>query len=258
MSLQGLRAVITGGAGGIGRACAQHFLNAGAHVVIADTDLFALEQAFQQLGANNTLLHVLACDITQPAQCQKLIEQSVQCLGGPLDIFLAHAGVPFSGSLLEAQEKDIRSVIEVNVLGTIFSAQAALRSLIHGRQPSLLLTGSLQSVMGRADRSVYTASKHAIAGLVKSLSLEMGPLGVRVNGIAPTVIDTPFFRQAIKNMAADAQQSLEKSAKSLPLGRIPNADDFARMAVFLVSDAAINITGQMMMIDAGATAGKFN
>jgi 3-oxoacyl-[acyl-carrier protein] reductase len=121
----------------------------------------------------------------------------------------------------------------------------------------LLLTGSLQSVLGRAERSVYTASKHAIAGMVKSLALEWGPLGVRVNGIAPTLVDTPFLRQAYAQAGIEVAPALTRAAQSLPLGRIPTPEDFAHAAVFLASEEARAITGHMLMVDCGASAGKF-
>jgi 3-oxoacyl-[acyl-carrier protein] reductase len=121
----------------------------------------------------------------------------------------------------------------------------------------LLLTGSLQSVLGRAERSVYTASKHAIAGMVKSLALEWGPLGVRVNGIAPTLVDTPFLRQAYAQAGIEVGPALERAAQGLPLGRIPTPEDFAHAAVFLASQEASAITGHMLMVDCGASAGKF-
>ena len=258
MPLTGMNAVITGAAGGIGRACAQHFLNAGARVVISDIDVLALQQAQQSLSAHNNHLWSVQCDVSQSAQCEALVQQSERLFGAPLDIFLVNAGRPFSGGLMQAQEQDIRDVVDVNVTGAIFSAQAALRSLVRGRTPSLLFTGSLQSVMGRAQRSVYTASKHAVAGLVKSLALEMGPQGVRVNGIAPTLIDTPFLRQAYAQVGIEIESGLKRAAEDLPLGHIPTTDDFAQAAVFLASSAARSMTGHMMMLDCGASSGKFS
>jgi 3-oxoacyl-[acyl-carrier protein] reductase len=104
---------------------------------------------------------------------------------------------------------------------------------------------------------VYTASKHAIAGLVKSLALEMGPQGVRVNGIAPTLVDTAFLHQAYEQAGVEVVSALAKAAQSLPLGRIPSVDDFAQAAVFLASPSAAAITGHLLMVDCGASAGKF-
>lgn len=255
--LQGFNTVVTGGAGGLGRATARAFLANGARVVLADIDRNALGTALADLGAAGDRAHAVRCDIRDAADCAALVAEAEAFFGAPLDVFVANAGRPFAGSLLDARADDIRRVIDTNVTGSILSAQAALGSLVRSPRACLLFTGSLQSVIGRAERSVYTASKHAIAGLVKSLALEMGPRGVRVNGIAPTLVDTPFLRQAYEQAHIDVEPALRQAAQALPLGRIPTPDDFAQAAVFLASPAAAAITGQLLMLDCGASAGKF-
>jgi 3-oxoacyl-[acyl-carrier protein] reductase len=257
MTIQGQNVVITGAAGGIGRACVRRFIAAGARVVLSDIDSDALQRAADELALVPGQASLQVCDIASYSQCHALVRAAEAFFGAPLDVFLANAGRPYSGLLLEAREEDIRCVIDVNVTGTLFSAQAALQSLVRGRNASLLLTGSLQSITGRAQRSVYTASKHAIAGMVKSLALEMGPHGVRVNGIAPTILDTAFLREAYEKVGTPVESGLRQAAAGLPLGRIPVTDDFADAAVFLASESARSITGQMMVIDCGASAGKF-
>lgn len=257
MRMKNMRAVVTGGAGGLGLATAQAFLAAGARVLLADIDAPALADVRRSLGAPAQDLSTACCDISDAADCARMVAFAEQSLGGPLDVFVAHAGRPYGGPLAQADPADIRAVIDTNVTGTILSAQAALGSLRRSQRASLLLTGSLQSVLGRAERSVYTASKHAIAGLVKSLALEWGPLGVRVNGIAPTLVDTPFLRQAYEQAGIEVAPALARAAEALPLGRIPTPEDFAHAAVFLASEEARAITGHMLMVDCGASAGKF-
>jgi 3-oxoacyl-[acyl-carrier protein] reductase len=252
-----MRTVITGGAGGLGLATARAFLAQGAQVLLADLDAQALIEAQRQLHAPAGDLQTACCDITEPADCERLVAVAEEGLGGPIDVFVANAGRPFGGPLEQAETTAIRAVIDTNITGTLLSAQAALASLRRSPRASLLFTGSLQSVLGRAERSVYTASKHAIAGLVKSLALEWGPLGVRVNGIAPTLVDTPFLRQAYAQAGIEVVPALIRAAQSLPLGRIPTPEDFAHAAVFLASEEARAITGHMLMVDCGASAGKF-
>ena len=257
MRMKQMRTVITGGAGGLGLATARAFLAQGAQVLLADLDAQALIEAQRQLHAPAGDLQTACCDITEPADCERLVAVAEEGLGGPIDVFVANAGRPFGGPLEQAEPTAIRAVIDTNITGTLLSAQAALASLRRSPRASLLLTGSLQSVLGRAERSVYTASKHAIAGMVKSLALEWGPLGVRVNGIAPTLVDTPFLRQAYAQAGIEVAQALTRAAQSLPLGRIPTPEDFAHAAVFLASEEARAITGHMLMVDCGASAGKF-
>lgn len=257
MRLDGVNAVITGGAGGIGRATAGRFLAAGARVVIADIDGERARRCALELDPAQKALRAVQCDIAEARACAALVEQAEAFFAAPIDVFHANAGLAFGGSLLDADPAEVRRVIDVNVTGTILSAQAALRSLLRGREPSLLFTASLQSVTGRVERSVYTASRHAIAGLVKSLALEFGPLGVRVNAIAATAIDTPFLRGTYERLGLDVEQGIARAAAALPLGRLPTPEDFATAALFLVSGAARSITGHVLMLDAGASAGSF-
>ena len=253
------KVVMTGGAGGIGRAIARRFLDAGAIVVLGDVDQPALDRALAELmpSADDDRLGGVQCDVSRADDCRRLVESAEAFGGGPIDVFIANAGVPFGGSLADSAPDQIQRVIDVNVVGSILSAQAALPSLERGTGRCLLFMGSLQSVTGRAGRSVYTASKHAIAGLVKSLALELGPLGVRVNAIAPTVIDTPFLHQAYQQAGVDVARGLDAAARALPLGRIPTPDDVAQTAMFLASSAAGAVTGQVLLVDCGASAGKF-
>ena len=246
--------VITGGAGGIGRALARRFLAARASVFLADCSEGALESAAAELGH---AVGVMRCDVSSESDCMRLVQLAEAHAGRPIDVLVTNAGVPFAGPLREASAEEISRVITVNVVGTILSARAAIDSLTRGADPCLLLMGSLQSVTGRAGRSVYTASKHAVAGLARSLALELGPLGIRVNALAPTVLDTPFLHEAYARAGVSVEAGLRDAARALPLGRIPTVDDVAETAFFLASRAAAAITGQVVMVDGGASAGKF-
>jgi 3-oxoacyl-[acyl-carrier protein] reductase len=246
--------VITGGAGGIGRALARRFLAAGASVFLADCSEDSLEAAGAELGQTTGLMR---CDVTSERDCMRLVELAEAHAGRPIDVLVTNAGVPFAGALRDASAEEISRVITVNVVGTILSARAAIDSLARGTDPCLLLMGSLQSITGRAGRSVYTASKHAVAGLARSLALELGPLGIRVNALAPTVLDTPFLHEAYARAGVSVEAGLREAARALPLGRIPTVDDVAETAFFLASRSAAAITGQVVMIDGGASAGKF-
>lgn len=252
--MDGRSVVITGGAGGIGRALARRFIASGASVVLGDCSRQALEGAGRELGG---AVGLQRCDVSSEPDCVALVAAAERRTGRPVDVFIANAGLPFAGLLHDASADAISRVISVNVLGSILSAKAAIGSLSRGVEPSLLFMGSLQSVTGRAGRSVYTASKHAIAGLTRSLALELGPLGIRVNAIAPTVLDTPFLRQAYEQAGIEAEAGLRAAADALPLGRIPSLDEVAATALFLSSQAARSITGQIVVVDCGASAGKF-
>ena len=246
--------VIAGGAGGIGRAMARRWHAAGAQVLVGDCDPHGLDRIRSEF---EDAVGAVQCDVTNESDCAGLVQLAEAHAGRAVDVFIANAGVPFAGPLRDASAADIARVIGVNVVGSILCARAAIGSLARGVDPLLLFMGSLQSVTGRAERSVYTASKHAIAGLVKSLALELGPLGIRVNAIAPTVLDTPFLHEAYERAGIAVEQGLQAAARSLPLGCIPTVDEVADIAMFLASPAARSITGQIVMVDGGASAGKF-
>jgi len=257
MQLQGYNVVVTGAARGLGAAAAKRFVAEGARVVVADVDLAGARDCAQGIDATGQRAMAVACDVADPAQCEALVDTADAFFGGPIDVFLAHAGMGFAGALVEADVERIRRVIEVNVLGTIWSARAALRSLVRSPRASLIVTTSLQSVTARAQRSLYTTSKHALVGLVKALALECGPQGVRVNAIAPASTDTPFLRAQFEYLGQDPEAGVQAAAAGMPLGWLPSPEDFADAAVFLASPAARSIHGHNLLLDCGASAGIF-
>jgi 3-oxoacyl-[acyl-carrier protein] reductase len=256
MQLKGYHVVVTGAARGLGAAAARRFVAEGASVVVADIDLPAAQECARDIDSSGERATAFACDVADVAQCEALVRAAEAFFGGPIDVFLAHAGMGFAGALPEVEPERIRRVIEVNVLGALYSARAALPSLAKSKHGSLIFTSSLQSVTARALRSVYTTSKHAIVGLTKALALEAAPNGVRVNAIGPASTDTPFLRaqfEAIGSLDIDA--SVAAAAASMPLGWLPTPEDFADAAVYLASPQARSITGHNLLIDCGASAG---
>lgn len=257
MELQGFHAVVTGAARGLGAAAARRFAAEGARVVLADVDEAAARECAQGIDPSGRRAIPVACDIADPAQCAALVARAEAFFGAPIDVFLAHAGMGFAGALAEAEEARIRRVVEVNVLGTIWSARAALPSLARSRRASLIFTTSLQSVTARANRSLYTTSKHAVLGLMKALALEVGPQGIRVNAIGPASTDTPFLRAQFEAVGQDPEAGVQAAAASMPLGWLPTPEDFAEAAVFLASPRARSVHGHNLLLDCGASAGIF-
>jgi NAD(P)-dependent dehydrogenase (short-subunit alcohol dehydrogenase family) len=258
VQLTGYRAVVTGAARGLGAAAAQRFAAEGARVVVADLDADGARLCAQAIDPTGERACGIACDIADAAACERLVAEAEAFFGAPIDIFLAHAGLGYAGPITQADPQKVRRIVEVNVLGSIYSARAALRSLEQSPHGSLLFTGSLQGVLARAERSVYTASKHAIVGLTKALALEFAPRGVRVNAIAPASTDTPFLRGQFEQLGVqDVDAAVRNAAASIPLGWLPTPEDFADAAVFLASKASRSITGHSLLLDGGASAGIF-
>jgi NAD(P)-dependent dehydrogenase (short-subunit alcohol dehydrogenase family) len=245
--------VLTGAGSGMGAEAARRFAREGARVVVSDLDGARAAAVAGEIGA--AALGV-RCDVSHPADCAELVASAERFFGGPIDIFLANAGVSYAGNFLEADPEALRRVVDVNVNGSIFSAQAALRSLVRSPRASLIFTSSISGVTGRAQRSVYNASKHALGGLVKALALEFGPAGVRVNAIAPGPTDTEFLRVHLAKVNDDVDAALDRLVAGLPLGRLVQPGDFADAAVYLASPAARAITGHTLVLDCGSTAGR--
>ena len=255
MLLREANAVVTGAANGLGLAAARRLSAEGARVVLADIDGEAAIAAARAIDPSGSGAMGLRCDVTLPADCAALVDRAERFFGAPVDVFLANAGTTLAGPLTDADPDAVRRTIEVNVLGSLYSAQAALRSLRRSKRASLIFTSSLQAVTGRFQRSVYTTSKHALTGLVKSLALEFGPEGVRVNAVAPSAIDTALLRRALGVAVEDIEEIYARMAASLPLRRMPTPTDFADAVVFLASSSANCITGQVLVLDCGASAG---
>jgi 3-oxoacyl-[acyl-carrier protein] reductase len=237
----------------MGAEAARRFAKEGARVVVSDLDAQAAAGVAKSIGAAACAVR---CDVASPADCTALVEQAERFFGAPVDIFMANAGLSFAGDFLQADPEQLRRVVDVNVSGSIFSAQAALRSLVRSPRASLIFTSSISGVTGRGQRSVYNASKHALGGLVKALALEFGPRGVRVNAIAPGPTNTEFLRTHLAKVSDDVDAAVNRLVQGLPLGRLIEPEDFADAAVYLASPLARSVTGHTLLLDCGSTAGR--
>src|SRR6516162_6263484 len=230
-SLDGRVAVVTGGGSGMGQATALRLAEAGAATVVADID---------------------------PALVRALGDATVE-LFGRIDIWVNTAWLSSSGGIADYPDEMWRQGLAVNLDGSFYTArEAARRMLAADRRGVIILVTSGSAHHGRARRYQYVAAKHGTLGLVKSLALELGPAGIRVVAIAPAATDTPGFRVAPTRFGgADADQAkklLDDTVAKMALGRLGQADDIARAAVFAASDMAGFITGSTIHVDGGVDA----
>ncbi|WP_424192544.1 SDR family oxidoreductase [Ampullimonas aquatilis] len=238
-------ALITGGTTGIGFATAQQFLKEGARVAITGQDAGRVTEAAKQLGAG---VIAIRANVSS-AEDMQAVATRLQSEFGGLDILFANAGIAKVSPLTDVDEAHIDEQFDVNVKGVIFTVQKLLPLL---RNPaSILLTSSTAAQQGMAGMSVYSASKAAVRSLARSLSAELIGRGVRVNSISPGPIETPIFGKL--GLPSEAVGQMAEQIKSgIPAGRFGQADEIAKLAVFLASDESSYIVGEDFLIDGGS------
>ncbi len=250
-TLSGRVAVVTGGASGIGLATCARLGEAGATVLLADIDGSAAAQAAAGLRPVAKAHHV---DVSDASSVSALAERALgDC--GRLDIWVNSAGVFPVTPLAEITETIWSRVVDVNLRGTLYGAQAAARAMIAGGRGGVIVNIASTAAY-RADGpgvAHYVASKFGVRGLTQSLAVELGPHGIRVLGVAPTVTLTPGLERE-RSALESAGFSLDELGPRLPLGRVAVPDDIARVVVFCASDLSLLMTGSTLAVDAGELA----
>jgi NAD(P)-dependent dehydrogenase (short-subunit alcohol dehydrogenase family) len=245
--LDGKFALITGGNSGIGLATAKLFVAEGAKVAITGRDQAKLEAAAKELGPN---AFAIVADATDVAATEQAVAKAVEKFG-KLDIVFANAGIgantPIGGTTLETFE----SVLKTNITAVFFTVQAAVPYLNDGG--SIVLNGSVISVLGSPGYAAYAASKAGVRAMARVMASELSPRGIRVNVVAPGGTTTPIWDRVAPT--PDAVVALEKRiSKTIPLGRFGKVEEVAKTVLFLASDDASNIQGAEIFVDGGATA----
>ena len=244
-SLAGRRALVTGASSGIGLGCAVALAEAGAHVTLVarrEAPLTAAVTAMQEAGLS---AEAQIADIADT----KLMAATIDALG-PLDVFVNSAGVARHSPAIETATDDFDAVMNVNLRGSYFASQAVAAGMIKGgRRGSIINISSQMAVVGGIDRAVYSASKHAVEGFTKSMAIEWGPHGIRVNTICPTFVRTPLTEPTFSR-----PERVKWIKEKIKLGRVGEVEDIMGAVQFLASDASTLITGSALMIDGGWTA----
>jgi NAD(P)-dependent dehydrogenase (short-subunit alcohol dehydrogenase family) len=236
--LQGKVAVITGGSTGIGLAAAKLFVGEGAYVFITGRRQKELDEAVKAIGSNVTGVQG---DVAKLADLDRLYE-TVARVKGRIDIVFANAGVVEFAPLKSITEEHFDKLFNINVRGTLFTVQKALPLLNDGG--SIILTGSVAGVKGTPAFGVYGATKAAVRNLVRAWTVELKDRRIRSNVLSPGPTDTP----AVGQQPADA---IAKIVSTIPMGRMGEADEIAKAALFLASDDSSFVTGIELFVDGG-------
>ena len=238
--LSGKTAVVTGGTRGIGHAIAQALAGAGAKVAICGRDGAKAEAAAAGVGGG---VKGYACDVSDPAQLERLVE-SVERDLGPVDILVNNAGITKDNLLFRIGGDDWDAVLDTNLKGAFLLTKLAARGMIKRRWGRIINITSVVGLTGNKGQANYAASKAGLIGLTKSVAKELASRNVLVNAVAPGYVATEMT-QAISDEARTALQA------AIPLGRLGQGEDIAHAVLFLASDWASYITGQVLVVDGG-------
>ncbi|MCK0141064.1 SDR family oxidoreductase [Aliiroseovarius sp. F20344] len=243
--LDGKRALVAGASSGIGLACAAALGEAGAQVTLAARRADVLDDLVAEMQAAGMSANALPLDVADVAGTQAAIAEN-----GPFDILVNSAGLARHSPASETTEDDFDAVANLNVKGAYFLTQAVAKGLVAAGKPGSLINISSQMAhVGGLDRAVYCATKHAVEGFTKSMAIEWGKAGIRVNTICPTFILTDLTRSTFEQ--PDKRAWIEDKIK---LGRVGEVGDIMGAVTYLASDASALVTGSALMIDGGWTA----
>jgi|UniRef100_UPI004047A97B NAD(P)-dependent dehydrogenase (short-subunit alcohol dehydrogenase family) len=249
ISMKDRRVLITAGASGIGLEITRAFSGAGCHVVICDIDEVALATAKRELPS----LVTIKANVADEASVKDLFIQAKETLGG-LDVLINNAGIAGpTGPVQSLSKTDWDQTLAVNITSQFLCAREAVPLLKSSAHGVILNLSSAAGHLGFAGRTPYSASKWAVVGFTKSLAIELGPFGIRVNAILPGAVDGPRIRAVIaakaKTLNVPEDVLTKRHEQQAVLGRLIPARDVANMALFAASDAARNLTGQELVVD---------
>lgn len=250
--LEGKRAIVTGGASGIGRASAMLFAAEGAQVLVADVseDVHQTVADIEKAGGKAIAMLV---DISDESQVDAMVERAVKDMGG-LDAVYANAGISGGGpSLADETVDNFRRVLDVNLIGTFATVRRAAAVMVAQGSGSLVMTASVAGLRAHAGSIAYSASKAGVISLAQTLSSQLRGTGVRINAICPGLIETGMTKPIFDYTRARGNE--RRLGQLNPTTRYGEPGEIAQMAAFLASDRASYVNGQALAVDGGLSAG---
>ena len=242
-------AVITGGAGSIGKTTARLFLDEGAKVVLVDLKEDGLREAVGELGGGENLTYV-AADVTKSEDVKNYVKKSVEAFG-KIDVFFNNAGIEgIVKPIVEYPDETFDKVMAVNVRGVWLGTKYVLPEMNDGG--SIIITSSVSGINGSPDVSAYITSKHAVVGTMRAVAVEAAPRKIRVNTVHPSPVDNRMMRSLEEGFApGQATEAKAELEKTILLGRYAEPEEIGKLVLFLASDDSQFITGTTQVIDGG-------
>jgi meso-butanediol dehydrogenase/(S,S)-butanediol dehydrogenase/diacetyl reductase len=240
------RAIVTGAASGIGKAAAQRMIKEGIDVVVADINAVAVERTVAELRSKNGEALPCVIDVSDAKDCARLGVEF-----GEIDILVANAGIQTSGTVVDTDDDTWDSVLAVNLKGVANCCRAVLPGMSQRKVGAIVVVSSNNAVCGSAGMAAYDASKAAVLALVRSVAIEHGANGVRINAVCPGTTITGYHIDRFAKQGVNEKQLYEMTAGTGLLNRAARPDEIANAIWFLASDEASYMTGANLMIDGG-------
>ena len=244
--LTGQVAIVTGAARGLGRLVAETFAACGAKVACIDVNADVLAATVEAIRAGGGEAEPYACDVTDSQRVDEVVDEVVKKFGR-LDILVNNAGITRDGMLVRMKDDQWDSVLAINLRGTFLFTRAVAKPMMKGRRGRIINMASVSGLMGNAGQANYSASKAGVIGLTRTVAMELAGRDITVNAVAPGFIATDMTAKL-------GAEIIEGVKQRIPLKRLGQPIDIADAVLFLASDAASYITGQVLTVDGGLTA----
>ena len=241
-------AIVSGSARGMGAATARLFAAEGARVLVTDVLTEEGARTAEEIGERARFQPL---DVTDAASWDAAVAACQEAFGR-LDVLVNNAGILDSTPVLEVSPERYRQVLEVNLVGPFLGIRACAPRMAETGGGSIVNISSVQGILGRAGTPAYTASKFGVRGLTKTVALELGELGIRVNSVHPGGVDTALIRGDLPDLPSEV---LDKAHSKLPVARVGQPEDIARASLYLASDESSYVTGAELVVDGGLTTG---
>lgn len=254
-NLRGQVAIVTGGASGIGRSVSEMLSRAGAKLCLFDLDTDRGQEVVEEISAAGSEAHFYECDVRESRECQDTINQIADEFGG-IHILVNAAGVIRRATILETSEEEWDQVIGVNLTGVFLMSKYSVPLMDQGGGGAIVNISSGWGHVGGRNAAAYCASKGGVDLLTKAMALDHAEQNIRVNSVCPGDTDTPMLQSEASQLGVSYESFLQGAA-NVPLGRIGTPEEVAQAVLFLVSDAALFITGTSLIVDGGGLAGTW-